>query len=184
MCSIFGIVDFENRFDIELIFPQSASERRSVYITDYALLLHSHDANNMVGSMTLAFREHLYTVVYSGRIYNADVLHPELAALGANFTCGGPAEIFIYSYIMFGKRCTEKLSGDFVCSIYDEQDESLFLMQCSENEKNFYYTICDTAFVFSTDYKEVEKYAIEVSIKRMEQKTGLFFDRSGINQKG
>lgn len=193
MCSVFGIVDFENRYDAGLVFPQSPCGRRSVYITNCAMLLRNHcvdtASENKSGSMTLAFHERLYTVVYSGRIFNADILRCELSNLGAAFTCGGTAEILIYSYIFFGTDCIKKLSGDFICSIYDEQGERLFLQTGTSSDKNLYYAMCDTAFVFSSQYAEVKKYmqanahqSEHSKITTLEPESGLIFDKTGISK--
>lgn len=184
---IFGVIDFENRCNIDLMLPEgdsSGTERSCVYITNYAGLRYNHGADNSENencSMTLAVDERLYTVLYSGKIDNVTDLKGEPEKDGAVFACECTAKLLLYAYILMGERFAEKLDGDFVFCIYDEQGERLFAACGCGCKKRLFYAVTGTAFLFSSDEAAVKRYVNNgCYIGVLKPNSSVYYDRDGL----
>lgn len=61
--------------------------------------------------MGRSFKGREYTIVYNGELYNTAELTQELRRAGAEFTTKCDTETVLYSYIIYGPKCVEKLNG-------------------------------------------------------------------------
>ena len=126
MCSICGIIDFENRNDIDIALlgnmgntmKHRGPDQTNMYITNYAGLHHNRlsviDPQNGIQPMTVVFNQRMYTIVYNGEIYNADELRRELTEKhGVTFKTRCDTEAVLYSYVIYGEKSHEKLNGMF-----------------------------------------------------------------------
>lgn len=188
MSVIFGVIDFENRCNIDLMLPESDSsgtERSCVYITNYAGLRHNHgmdDSEIKNCSMTLAVSERLYTVLYSGKIYNIAEVKGELEKDGAVFGSECTAKLLLYAYILMGESFAEKLDGDFIFCIYDEQGERLFAACGCGCKKRLFYAVIGTAFLFSSDEAAVRRCVTNNSyVEEIKPSSSLYYDRDGLS---
>ncbi len=188
MSFIFGVIDFENRCNIDLMLPESDSsgtERSCVYITNYAGLRHNHGINDPDienCSMTLAVGERLYTVLYSGRIDNIAEVKRELKKDGTVLGSECTAKLLLYAYILMGERFAEKLDGDFVFCIYDEQGERLFAACGCGYKKRLFYAVTGTAFLFSSDEVAMKRcIASDDYVRMIKPSSSLYYDRDGLS---
>ena len=162
MCSVCGITDFENMggTDIAELSRMSGkmmwenTERSSIYITANAGLCCNRETGGGLSGiqpMTVVFGRRIYTIIYSGRLRNADFLRNELKKSGAVFVTESDAEVIVYSYIVYGKHCPCKLQGSFVFCIYDEWGERLFVARSKTGDKRLFYTFRCSAMLFATE---------------------------------
>lgn len=170
MCSICGIVDFENRnnIDISLLGKMGGSmkhrgpDQTNMYVTDSVGLHHNRlsviDPENGIQPMTIVHDRNIYTIVYNGEIYNAPELRRELESRGAVFKTHCDTEVVLYSYIIFGDRCAEKLNGIFSFCIYDEQCEQLFIARDRFGVKPLFYCLFGSCFLFASEIKALLRH--------------------------
>lgn len=71
------------------------------------------DPEHGLQPMTVSYRENQYTIVYNGEIYNRKELNRELAMAGISVSTQSDTETVLWSYVLWGKRCAEKLNGIF-----------------------------------------------------------------------
>ena len=188
MSYIFGVIDFENRCNIDLMLPErdsTGTERSCVYITNYAGLRHNYGVNDSdieKCSMTLAVDERLYTVLYSGKIENIADLKGELEKDGVVFGCECTAKMLLYAYVLMGEGFARKLNGDFIFCIYDEQGERLFAACGCGYKKRLFYAVIGTAFLFSSDEVAVKR-CVNTSgyIDVLKPNNSIYYDREGLN---
>ena len=156
MCSLCGIVDFENPrgADISELCAMRGGGSGRIYVTDSAALCSSGAASardaDSSQPVTVVFGQRIYTAVYCGRLENAYALRSEFCALGAVFSSDSDAETVIFSYIFFGKRCPSRLRGGFSFCIYDECRERLFAARSKTGDINLFYTFRGSSMVFSS----------------------------------
>lgn len=170
MCSICGIIDYENRnsIDISLLGNMGSAmkhrgpDQTNMYITSYAGLHHNRlsviDPEGGIQPMTAVHAQRMYTIVYNGEIYNADELRRELEECGAMFKTRCDTEVVLYSYIIWGEKCPKRLNGIFSFCVYDEQSERLFLARDRFGVKPLFYTVTGTSFLFASEVKALLRH--------------------------
>ena len=80
-----------------------------------------------------------YVIVFNGEIYNYIELASELRQHGANVSGNNDTEVLLYSYIVWGKDCLDKLRGMFSFAIWDLKKQKLFAARDHLGIKPFYW---------------------------------------------
>jgi len=80
-----------------------------------------------------------YHIVYNGEMYNFQSIKKELTANGVRFSTTSDTEVFLYSYITYGKACLQKFNGMFAAAIWDNKERTLFLARDRFGKKPLYY---------------------------------------------
>ncbi|MBR0277441.1 MAG: asparagine synthase (glutamine-hydrolyzing) [Clostridia bacterium] len=167
MCSICGIADFNNssNINVELInkmgmtmkhrgpdFSDTFSDGKVAFQHNRLSVM---DPQNGHQPMTAEFDGKKYTIVYNGEIYNTKDLKTELMTYGVKFLTNCDTEAVLYSYIIFGDKCAEKLNGIFAFAVYDHSMNRLFLARDRFGVKPFFYGYIDNSFVFASEIKAI-----------------------------
>ncbi len=103
--------------------------------------------------MTIVYRNRRFTIAYNGEIYNTVELRRELAELGAEFSTSCDTEVVLWSYILWGKSCPEKLNGIFAFLIYEHDNRSLFAARDRMGVKPLYFAHRAGACYFASEPK-------------------------------
>lgn len=170
MCSICGISDFHNKENLNIkilnemgsVMKHRGPDDTNIFAGENALLNHNRlaviDPKNGKQPMTRIYKGKKYTIVYNGEIYNSADLRQELIKEGILFKTDCDTETVLYSYIIYGDKCPEKLNGIFAFSIYDEEHSRLFVARDRFGIKPFFYTVIGTTFLFASELKSILKH--------------------------
>lgn len=133
-----------------------------VFLSAHAMLHHNRlavmDPEHGSQPMTAEWEGKKYTIVYNGELYNAPELRSELSRMGVIFQTHCDTEVVLYSYILFGEKCPEKLNGIFAFGVYDEKKRQLFLARDRLGVKPLFYTTVESVFLFASEIKALLAY--------------------------
>lgn len=167
MCSICGMIDYQNKPDASQIQQMGMTMKNrepdatEIYCDEVVALHHNRlsvmDPENGRQPMTAVFKGKEYTIVYNGEIYNSPELRQELKSYGAEFKTECDTETVLWSYIVFGSECPKKLNGIFAFCVYDKTDRNVFMARDRLGVKPFFYTISGSTFMFASELKALLK---------------------------
>lgn len=93
-----------------------------------------------------------YSLIFNGEIYNYIELRQELLALGSIFkTDHSDTEVLLNAYAVWGEKCLQKLRGMFAFAVFDRVNKRVFIARDRIGQKNVYYELNDSEFVFSSE---------------------------------
>lgn len=96
-----------------------------------------------------------YVIVFAGQIYNIDILKAEILAHDLKLETSSDTEILLKSYICFGSKVVNKLSGIFSFAIWNKKSKTLFMARDTLGIMPFYYCKINDTLIFSTDIKAI-----------------------------
>ena len=150
MCSICGYMQEKEIKDNEVILKMCNclnNSKDAPYI----------NSNVTLGCNTLEkiVNGNNFTITYTGKIYNLNVLKNVLITRGYTFEENNEAEIVLSLYIEFKENMLRFINGVFALAIYDENDNSLFLAKDRLGIKPLFYSLIDNTFIFSSQIKGI-----------------------------
>lgn len=166
MCSICGVVDFENKD--RAIFPGNMGscmkhrgpDDTGMFMVPGVVFHHNRlsvmDTRNGIQPMKADFKGKNAVIIYNGEIYNTKELKAELEKLGIDFKTNCDTEVVLYSYLVWGEECPSHLNGIFAFCVYD--DDKIFFCRDRFGIKPFFYSLVDTTFVFGSEIKALLKH--------------------------
>jgi asparagine synthase (glutamine-hydrolysing) len=108
-----------------------------------------------------------YTLIFNGEIYNYKELKEELVKDGVVFKTKSDTEVLLYLYIKYKEECLEKLNGFFAFSVFDKQENSLFITRDRMGIKPLLYYFDGTDFIFASELKAIFKFNIDKTIDQV-----------------
>ncbi len=182
MCSICGIADFcgEGASSVLAGKMGAAMSRRGPDQkggwSDKNVAFHHNrlaviDVENGRQPMTRTFGGREYTIVYNGELYNTPELTDELRLKGVRFETRCDTEAVLYSYIIFGEKCAERLNGIFAFAVYDRAEEKIFLARDRMGVKPLFYTLKGSKLLFASEVKALLNHP---EVKREADAEGLW----------
>tara|TARA_B100001057_G_scaffold501098_1_gene620503 strand:+ start:3933 stop:5459 length:1527 start_codon:yes stop_codon:yes gene_type:complete len=103
------------------------------------------------------YQEKNHILTYNGEIYNFNEIKQELKQKGIKFYTNCDTEVFLKSFIFWGRNCFSKFNGMFAAGIYDLKKEKLFLVRDIAGEKPLYYYKKNRNFAFASEAKAFHK---------------------------
>lgn len=175
MCGIVGIVSKNNsQLDliddaIETLNKRGPDNQNSIKLGSIAL---AHSRLSIIDVSSNANQPFVdstkrYTLVFNGEIYNHLELKKELIADGFNFSTNSDTEVLLNLYIKYGELCLEKLNGFFAFSVFDKQNNNLFIARDRMGIKPLLYYFDGNDFIFSSEMKAIFKFKIDKSIDQV-----------------
>ncbi len=171
MCSILGIANFKDSTseiqqsvlnEMRNATVHRGPDQNGFFRSESVCFAHNRlaviDVENGLQPMTVAYQGNKYTIVYNGEIYNADELRKELTAIGVVFNTHCDTEVVLYSYIIWGLSCSEKLNGIYAFAVYDEKNKRVYLSRDRMGVKPFFYIQTGNSLIFSSEVKAILKY--------------------------
>ena len=170
MCSICGIVNFKNKERVSASVAKSMGatmkhrgpDETDLFCSENVVLQHNRlsvmDVENGHQPMTLRYEGKEYIIAYNGEIYNTEELKTELLNYGIKPSTRCDTEVVLWSYIVFGEDCVEKLNGIFAFAVYDVSENKVFAARDRFGVKPFFYTISDGTFIFASEIKALLKH--------------------------
>lgn len=93
-------------------------------------------------------------MAHNGEFYDFKRLRAELTAEGARFRTKSDSEIILHLYPRLGiKGMLPHLRGEFAFSLYDQTEDTLFLVRDRFGVKPLYYTQTEKGIVFGSELK-------------------------------
>lgn len=184
MCSILGLLDYTKKTtpsDLKTLetmgkeLAHRGPDQDGIVYGDSFAFQHNRlaiiDIENGRQPMTAVYYGYEYTIVYNGELYNTDELRKELCTYGVEFKTYCDTEVVLYSYIVWGANCSEKLNGIFAFVIYDSKEKRAYLSRDRFGIKPLFYTFVDQTLIFSSEIKGLFKHP---KVKRQLDKQGLW----------
>ncbi len=166
MCGIAGIIgDFkENQLDAMLAIQHHRGPDATEKYKDDSFAALGHNRLAIIDLSTKSNQPFIdisnrYVIVFNGEIYN----YIELKKVLQNqytFKTESDTEVLLAAYIVYGKRCLEKLNGMFAFAIWDNQSKKLFAARDRFGVKPFYYSSKNQTFYFSSEIKALHASGI------------------------
>jgi asparagine synthase (glutamine-hydrolysing) len=116
-----------------------------------------------------------YAIVFNGEIYNYKEFKSELHAKGYSFTSESDTEVLLYLYIEYGEAMLDRLNGMFSFSIWDSQEQELFIARDRVGVKPLYFFNSDSLFAFASEPKALFAYGVDKSIDESQLNEWLFY---------
>ncbi|CAG7647945.1 asparagine synthase (glutamine-hydrolyzing) [Paenibacillus allorhizosphaerae] len=99
--------------------------------------------------------ENTFAIVYNGELYNAPELKKELELRGHRFQTTCDTEVLLASYIEWGRACVDRLNGIFAFAVWNDEEQTLFLVRDRLGVKPFFYSYQDGRLLFGSEPKAI-----------------------------
>tara|TARA_B100000809_G_scaffold263890_1_gene318265 strand:+ start:804 stop:2789 length:1986 start_codon:yes stop_codon:yes gene_type:complete len=112
------------------------------------------------------------TLLFNGEIYNHQEIRKELVEKGHKFTTNhSDTEMIIYAYKEWGIECVKRFRGMFAIALWDETNDTLWLIRDKIGVKPLYFTEQNGRIYFASEIKAIIE---DKSIKRAINHEGMF----------
>lgn len=180
MCGINGIIDFkgiyrqEERHNIvhemneKIIYrgPNSEGIYDSSVVTMGMRRLSIIDLST--GNQPIYNEDKSIAIVFNGEIYNFKELRSQLIEKGHRFSTKTDTEVIVHAYEEYGLEAFRKLDGMFAISLYDANQNCVYVARDRMGEKPCYYYTDDNMFCYASELKSI--IALPFVKKEMDKK--------------
>ena len=97
-------------------------------------------------------------IVFNGEIYNFKELKKELVSLGYSFFSNSDTEVFLKAFHHWNTECVNHFTGMFAATIFDIQDQKLYLIRDRTGVKPLFWYKNNGLFMFSSELKAFHKH--------------------------
>lgn len=105
------------------------------------------------GQQPLSTQDGKYWIVFNGEIFNYIELKADLKRLGYSFRTESDTEVLLNAYLEYGSDCPNKLNGQFVFAIWNNEKKELFIARDRVGIRPLFYTQTQNAFLFGSEIK-------------------------------
>jgi asparagine synthase (glutamine-hydrolysing) len=105
------------------------------------------------GQQPLSSEDGNYWIVFNGEIFNYIELRDELLRLGCSFRTRSDTEVLLKAYMTYGSDCLNKLNGQFVFAIWNNEKKELFLGRDRMGIRPLFYTWVKNTLIFGSEIK-------------------------------
>ena len=105
------------------------------------------------GQQPLSSTDGKYWIVFNGEIFNYIELKADLKRLGYSFRTESDTEVLLNAYLEYGSDCLNKLNGQFVFAIWNNEKKELFIARDRVGIRPLFYTQTQNAFLFGSEIK-------------------------------
>lgn len=179
MCSILGLIDFDNKYPSknEVIFnlnkflshrgPDDEGYFNDEYIAFAFNRLSIIDLK--LGNQPI-IRNDIISI-FNGEIYNFKSIRKELEELDYKFETNSDSEIIPHAFNEWGVDFVKKLSGMFSIALYDKKNRKTYLFRDRIGIKPLYYSNISDGFIFSSEVKGIINFP---GFKKKIDYTGIY----------
>ncbi len=176
MCGIVGIYHFKTNtkalYQSKLerglsTLSQRGPDYQALYMDDKVGLAHarlsiidtSPDAHQPMSDSSGR-----YTIVYNGEFYNYKEEKKRLESKGVHFRSHSDTEVLLQMYIAYGKDFIQRVNGCFALSIYDKDDDQLFIARDRFGIKPLYLKTTSEYLLFASEVKALMPFENQPTI--------------------
>ncbi len=105
------------------------------------------------GDQPMFNEDNTIAVIFNGEIYNYPELKEELEGLGHTFKTKSDTEVLVHGYESWHTDLPKHLRGMFAFSIYDKNQNEVFLARDNFGIKPLYYAYMNDTFMFASEIK-------------------------------
>jgi len=106
------------------------------------------------GQQPLSSRDGKYWIVFNGEIFNYIELKIDLLRLGYTFRTESDTEVLLNAYLEYGSGCLNRLNGQFVFAIWNNETKELFIARDRVGIRPLFYTRTENnTFLFGSEIK-------------------------------
>jgi asparagine synthase (glutamine-hydrolysing) len=105
------------------------------------------------GQQPLSSADNKYKIVFNGEIFNYIELKTDLKNLGFTFRTESDTEVLLNAYLAYGPGCLNRLNGQFVFAIWNNETEELFLARDRVGIRPLFYSRAGNNFIFGSEIK-------------------------------
>ena len=105
------------------------------------------------GQQPLSSQDGKYWIVFNGEIFNYIELKADLKRLGYLFRTESDTEVLLNSYLEYGSDCLNRLNGQFVFAIWNNEQKELFIARDRVGIRPLFYTWTQNTLVFGSEIK-------------------------------
>ncbi|MCC5856237.1 MAG: asparagine synthase (glutamine-hydrolyzing) [Idiomarina sp.] len=130
------------------------------------------DLNESRGRQPFMSRDERLLLAHNGEFYDFQRIRADLTAQGARFASKSDSEVVIELYPRLGlDGMLPHLRGEFAFSLYDQQEDTLYLVRDRFGIKPLYYTQTEKGIVFGSELKVLFAHP---EVKREFSSEGLY----------
>lgn len=168
MCGIVGIYNSEDTLDnpddllkrmlaqIQYRGPDESGIYSNTHIAIGSVRLSIIDIKS--GQQPLSSEDGKYWIVFNGEIFNYVELKADLKNLGYSFRTESDTEVLLKAYLEYGHGCLNRLNGQFVFAIWNNEKKELFLARDRVGIRPLFYTQIQNTFIFGSEIKTLFEY--------------------------
>lgn len=165
MCGITGIINFDNKSNIDKFFLKKMTEAlHHRGPDDEGFYIHQNIGLGFrrlsiidlkTGHQPLANENGTIQIVFNGEIYNYLEQREILRKKGYIFKTDTDTEVILHLYEEYGIDCLQFLRGMFAFAIWDNKIKQLFCARDRFGIKPLYYYKDNTKFLFGSEIKSI-----------------------------
>jgi asparagine synthase (glutamine-hydrolysing) len=165
MCGIVGFCDFGQKSNsnvLELmtqaLFHRGPNDGGSKVWYNNAIVGFGHrrlsilDLSNNGHQPMLSLNEK-YAIIFNGEVYNFSIIKTELEQKGYTFKSTSDTEVVLNAFIEWGVESVHKFIGMFSYSIYDIENNLIYIVRDRAGVKPLYYYFSDGLLLFGSELK-------------------------------
>jgi asparagine synthase (glutamine-hydrolysing) len=107
------------------------------------------------GQQPLSSPDGKYWIVFNGEIFNYIELKSDLKRLGYIFRTDSDTEVLLNAYLEYGSDCLNRLNGQFVFAIWNNEQKELFIARDRVGIRPLFYTWSNHSFIFGSEIKAI-----------------------------
>ncbi len=116
------------------------------------------------GKQPMASHDGRFTITYNGELYNYRDIKKELPAYP--FRSESDTEVILAAWERWGVDCLSRFNGMFAFALWDEREETLYLVRDPVGIKPLYYLEKDNELFFSSEIKALLETGITRKLNR------------------
>lgn len=98
-----------------------------------------------------------FVIAYNGEVYNFQSIREEIIkATNITFKTTSDTEVILEAFALWGSDFIQKINGMFAISIWDKQQNELFIFRDRIGIKPIFYYLSDTEFIFGSELKSLK----------------------------
>jgi asparagine synthase (glutamine-hydrolysing) len=175
MCGIAGVYAFSE--EGKKFFPKLNScvkalgkrgpDSSGIFTENKAALAHTRLSvidTSQAGNQPFTDHSGRYTIIFNGEFFNYQEHRKALLDKGIPLKSDSDTEVLLYLFIQEGPACLEKVNGFFAFSVYDKEQDSMFIARDRMGIKPLFYALNNDRLIFASEMKALIEAGIEKEI--------------------
>ena len=105
------------------------------------------------GHQPMAYADKRYWITYNGELYNYLEIKAELVKAGYTFKTASDTEVILAAFAAWGTNSFRRFNGMFAFALWDEKEETVYLVRDASGIKPLYFGITDEGLAFASEIR-------------------------------
>ena len=105
------------------------------------------------GHQPMSYAGGRYWITYNGELYNYLELRAELVGAGFVFRTASDTEVILAAFSAWGTNSFQRFNGMFAFALWDEKEETVFLVRDASGIKPLYYACTKEGLAFASELR-------------------------------